>query len=91
MTKTILTFGKRVSTNIYCMMDTTMKNTCTTKNNCIGLTYDILTTLSVADCKIKVDVKNVVTIKAILAGTALCGIQYELKFKIISKIDGANA
>ena len=73
------------------MMDTTMKNTFTIKNNCIGLTYDILTTLSVVDCKIKVDVKNVVTIKAILAGTALSGIQYEQKFKIISKMDGANA
>ena len=57
------------------MMDTTMKNTFTIKNNCIGLTYDILTTLSVADCKIKADVKNVVTIKVILAGTALSGIQ----------------
>lgn len=73
------------------MIETTMKNTCTTKNSCIGLTYDILTILSVADCKIKVDVKNVVTIKAILAGTAWSGIQYELKFKTINKMDGANA
>ena len=73
------------------MIDTTMKNTCTTKNNCIGLTYDILTAISVADCKINVHVKSIVTSKAILAGNVFSSIQHKVKFKIISKMDGVNA
>ena len=72
-------------------MDTTMKNRCTTKNNFIKLPYDILTILSVADCKIKVKFIHVVTSKAILAGSAFFSIQYKLKFKIITKMDGVNA
>ena len=61
------------------------------QNNWIGLRHDILITISVADCKIKVHVKNIFTSKAILADTVFSSIEQKVKFKFISKMDGVNA